>query len=413
MSNTLAIATVSGVLQARIRQLLDGHGMNAFDVAARPPVGEPDAGVYLHLFRVVPNAALQAESLPTRRRDGSVSRRPRLALNLHYQATFVGNTDNADFDAERLAGLVLTELHARPVLSPDEITAFLSGLGAGHVLTGADLGDQLDRVRISILAMDLEDHSRLWSMLNQSFHALTVGLEAAVVLLDDAVEPSVPLPVERANVAVFPIAAPQLESATSSARDQPIVQLFASGSPSTEALLLRGSGLAGPITRVRIGDVVLTPPAPDVSPTEIRVPLTDGSGVAAGVVSVQVIHELDVDPAPAVESLRRAGQSGSLAVALVPTVAPASVTPDGAEHLIELSVTPLPGADQDVQLLLDRLNGGGQLRSNELDVTSGNLRFRVGGLVAGDYLVRLIVDGATSLLLGGASGTPSPRITVP
>lgn len=413
MSNTLAIATVSGVLQARIRDLLDTHGMAAFDVVARPPVGEPDAGVYLHLFRVLPNAALQAESLPTRRRDGSIARRPRLALNLHYQVTFVGGSENTDFDSERLAGLVLIELHARPELHRDEIANFVSGLAPGHALNSADLGDQLDRVRFSILAMDLEDHSRLWSMLNQSFHALTVGLEAAVVLLDDEVEPTLALPVEQANVAVFPIAAPQLESAVSSARNQPIVQLFADGAPDAEALVLRGSGLAGAVTQVLLGGTVFAPDPDDVSPTEIRIPLTDASSVSAGVVSVQVIHQLDVDSDPGVESLRRAGQSGSLAVALVPTVTPVSVTADAGEHLLELTVTPPPGSDQDVRLLLDRVGGGGQFRSEDFDVVGGNLRFRLPGLSAGDYLVRVIVDGATSLLLGGAAGTPNPNITVP
>ncbi len=413
MSNALAIATVSGVLQARLRSLLDTHGMAAFTVSAHPPVGEPDAGVYLHLFRVVPNSGLQPESLPTRRSDGSVAQRPQLALNLHYQLSFVGQSENTDFDAERLAGLVLTELHARPQLPPAEVAAFVGSVGVGHVLAPSDLAEQVARVRFSLLAMDLEDHSRLWSMLNQNFHALTVGIEAAVVLLDDAVEPTAALPVEQAALTVLPITSPQLVSATSSARPQPIVQLFPAGDAATESLVLCGSALAGPITQVSVGSVLFPVAPADLSPTELRVPLTDASGLSAGIAAVRVIHQVDLDPDPMTVSARNAGESGTLAVALVPTIAPVSVTPDGGAHQVELLVTPLPGSGQDVQLLLDRVGGGGQLRSSEYAVTGSNLRFVVSGASAGDYLVRVTVDGATSLILGAPAGLASPRITVP
>lgn len=413
MSNALSIATVSAVLQGRLRSLLDAHGLAHFDVNTTPPVGEPDPGVYLHLFRVLPNVALQQEPLPTRRRDGTVVTRPRLALTLHYLLSFVGGSENTEFAAERLSGLVLSELHARPLLPPAEIATFVAGLPAGHVLSQADLGDQLDRVRFSLLAMDLEDLSRVWSMLNQSFHALTVGLEASAVLLEDEAEPSVPLTVATSAITVLPIASPQLLSAISSARAQPLVQLLPSGDAAGETLVLRGSGLIGPITRVRVGSSLFDVAPADRSASELRVALDAGSGVPSGVVSVQVIHEVDLDPDEVNTKLRRAGVSGSLAVALVPTVAVLAVEPDLGGQQIELLVSPLPLPEQEVQLLLDRVGGGGQLRSREFTVDGGSLRFRVNAPPAGEYLVRVVVGGATSLLRRDAPGLPTPHLTIP
>lgn len=413
MSNTLAIAVVSAVLQARLRSVLDANSMSAFTVSALPPINDPDAGVYLHLFQVLPNTALQPETLPTRRRDGLVAARPRLALNLHYQMTFVGNTNNTSFDAERLAGLVLIELHSRPALHPDEISAFMAGLGGGHPLAAADLADQLERVRFTFTPMDLEDQSRLWSMLNQSFHALTVRMEASVVLLDDQVTPSDALPVRQSAVTVFPIAAPQLTGAVSTARRQPIVQLWPSGDPRAEALVLRGSGLLGAVTRVRIGGVELPIDIANASPTELRLELNDASGVASGIVPVNVVHYVDLDPDPGTTSLRGAGQSGTLAVALVPTLTAVTAIPDGTEHVIEVAVVPFPGASQELTLMLDRVGGGRQLRSSVPTFGGATVSFRVAGATAGDYVVRLTVDGATSLFAPAGGGTFSPTVAVP
>ncbi len=412
MSNTLAIATVTAVLQARLRTLLDDNGMAAFASAAQPPGSDPDAGVYLHLYRVLPNPALQQQTLPTRRADGSLAMRPRLALMLHYVLTFVGNTDNTDFDAERLAGLVMTELHARPILHPDEIATFVAGLAPSHVLFDADLGDQLDRVRITPLALDLEDHSRLWGLFNQSYHGLSVAYEVSVVLLEDQVHPTTNLPVATPQVTVFPASPPQLRAAVSSAREQPLVQIFAAGSGDEESLLLRGNALAGDRTLVRIADQEFEIPVAEVADDQLQVQLSDALGLAAGVVAVQVRHEVDVDPDGG-GSFRPAGASGTVAVALAPTIAAAGpATADSGDHLVDLDVVPVPGADQDLRLLLDL--AGDSRASSDWELVGGTtVRFRVAGLSAGSWLLRLTVDGATSLLDGGPGGYTGPVVVVP
>ncbi|HEV7720730.1 MAG TPA: Pvc16 family protein, partial [Iamia sp.] len=81
MSSALALATVTAVLQARITTLLDRADLTGFTTRATHPTKADEPGVYLHLYEVVPNPALRNEMTPERAADGTVVRRPRLALD--------------------------------------------------------------------------------------------------------------------------------------------------------------------------------------------------------------------------------------------------------------------------------------------------------------------------------------------
>ena len=415
MSNDRAIATVTGVLQSRIRSVLDAADLNSAASAITAPRDGASVGVYLHLYRVVPDASLQPLSFPTRRADGSAVRRPQLALSLHYQLSFVTSEDNVDFEAERMVGVVLAEFHARPNLSSEEIGDFTAAAGEDSVLGASDLAQQEHGVRVSMLAMDLEDQSRLWGMHNQSFHAMTVGLEVASVLIDDVVTPVVPLPVVRPAVTVVASGSIELEEARASTRRQPIVQIFAAGSPDTESLLLRGHGLAGDRTRIRIGEVELSPTLDQVSDHEIRLPLDDASGLRPGVHAVRVVHRVDLDPDPLGETWRDGGTSGSIAIALVPTLTPGAVAADGADHLVTIAMVPAPTEDESMTLLLDGTAGEGHFRGRVVtgSAAGSNVQFRVPEIGAGTYRVRLIVEGATTLLATDSGGFTGPEVTVP
>lgn len=415
MSNDRSIAVVSGVLQSRVRSVLADNGMGAFAASVGAPSEGDTPGAYLHLYRVVPDATLQSLSLPTRLSDGRLVQRPQLALTLHYQLSFVTSEDNSDFGAERMAGLVLAEFHARPILSSAEIAAFISGQPPGDPLRDADLDEQEHGVRVTMLAMDLEDHSRLWSMHNQSFHALTVGLEVASVLIDDVATPSVALPVVRPAVTVAPGAVPMLEEVVSSAREQPIIQLRPAASPQAESIVLRGAHLSGARTRVRIGEVEFSPTLDEVTNEEIRFRVDDSSGLRPGIVPVQVVHEIDVDPDPVAEVWRGGGSSGTVAIALVPAVTPGAVSTDGSDRLITIALAPAPSADEAMTLLLDGTAGEGHFRGQvEAGSISGSdVRFRVRGLAPGTYRARLLIAGATSLLDADASGFTGPEVVVP
>src|SRR5271165_5220408 len=59
-------------------------------------------GINIFLYQVLPNASLRNCDLPTRRSDGTLVQRPRIALDLNYLFTFYGN--DAELEPQRLLG---------------------------------------------------------------------------------------------------------------------------------------------------------------------------------------------------------------------------------------------------------------------------------------------------------------------
>src|SRR5215813_4304466 len=95
VSNFLAIATVTEVLKQMLDVAMSKAIAGASATAVRPVAGAPGAaaglpnpGVNVFLYQVTPNAAWRNMDLPNRRGDGSLSSRPRAALDLHYLLTF-------------------------------------------------------------------------------------------------------------------------------------------------------------------------------------------------------------------------------------------------------------------------------------------------------------------------------------
>lgn len=400
MSNTLAIATLSAVLEGRIKTLLNTSGLAGFDVVAEHPKGDsPDPGVYIQVYRVVPSAALRNTDLPTRRSEGTLAQRPRLALDVELLLTFVGEAGN--YDAERLAGLVMTELHANPSLGKQEINDFMAGLPPEHVLEGADLGDQLERVRFTLLGLNLEDLSRVWGLYGASSYGLSVAYHAGPLLLDAAVRPATPLPVLSTGLQIVPSVGPSLLALSSSSSSQPLAQIG-------DTLVVRGSGLRAPITVLRIGELEQPLTLADVSQERIQLVLDAGLGLLAGVHAVQVVHRAEIGPPS--DPLRTIAQSNALPLALVPKVLAASA--NGSTLSVE--VVPLPTSEQDVTVTLDPLPSGTQLSSTDFAVNGNALDFTMASMSAGDYLVRVRVDGVTSLLvLGPSQMFESPKVSVP
>ena len=400
MSNTLAIAAMTAVLESRIQGLIAAN-LVGFDTFVDHPKGDdPAAGVYIKPYRIAPNPSLRNDDLPTRRPDGRPYKRPRLAIDVELMISFVGEADT--YDAERLAGLVMTDLHARPVITTQEIGDFMSSLGGGHVLASADLGDALERVRLTPIPLSLEDLGRLWGMTGQSQYPLTVAYRAAVLLLDADIEPVESLPVTQTpQIFTTPTAAPRVSQVRSSARRQPLV---ATG----EQLVLVGTNLRGAVTQVHVGDEVLDVPSADARPS--RVSVTIPASVPAGVVSARVVHRIDVggpgDP------LRNAGESNAMPVAVVPTVTVANpvATPVVGGVQVRLTVVPMPDPSQQVTLLLDALVGVDHLSSTSWTIDAADVVFTVAAGPAGDYLVRLRVDGASSL---PATDLQTPAVTLP
>jgi hypothetical protein len=182
VSNHLAVATVS----AALRNLVDDvAGSVLSGVATNVETGRPDrlvppdneAAISIFLYQVTQNPHWSNDDLPTRRGDGSLGRKPQVALDLYYLLTFFG-VENRQHP-EQLLGRVAGALHAEPILTRERIANVLA---ADTHLAQSDLASQPELVRFIPIELNLEELSKLWSVFFQTHYRLSVAYKGSVVL---------------------------------------------------------------------------------------------------------------------------------------------------------------------------------------------------------------------------------------
>ena len=194
----------------------------------------------VYLYRVEPNPAWRNQDLPTRDAAGRVVDRPLTAIDLYYLLTFYG--DEATLEPQRLAGSVMSALHARPLITRrviEDVRLAAADADPGDprfYLADTDLDEQPESVRITPCGLDLEELSKLWSVFFNTPLALSVAYMASAILIEADETPSPSLPVRERTVRAVPAGRPVVVRALAAAgAEAPIV----AGS----ALLLEGSGL--------------------------------------------------------------------------------------------------------------------------------------------------------------------------
>jgi hypothetical protein len=418
VSNSLAVAAVTQTLH----QLLDAPVGSAVG-GAHASILRPDEaavagvpGVNIFLYQVVPNGSWRNEDLPTRTEDGQgLLNRPRAAIDLHYLFTFHGS--EKAFEPQRILGTVVRILHASPILSRAAVRAAILAADSGTGLSGSDLADDVDVVRVTPLPLTLEELSKLWSVVFQAKYSLSVAYLASVVLLEGDETPSPPIPVASHRVVVVPSTGPVLEKLSSQAvaAGSPVV----SGVPVliTDTLIIEGRGLRGPAaTHVRIGQTLFTPATVDTS--RIVVDLNTELPAAeqrAGVKVVQVIQDIDfgtpADP-------HRGFESNALPFMLSPIVTVTLATHTqvvlsvnlpltvGQRAVLLLSQTPVPAVPPTRAYAFPKI----------VDAAGASITVPISGVVAGDYVVRLQVDGAESPIdIDTTTGLykDTPKVSIP
>lgn len=403
MSSHSAIAAVTATLHLRLRKALEVTGLNA-DVSHTRP-GTINAlgtkvGVHLFLYMVTPHAALRNADLPMRDDQGRISNRPTAALELHYLLSFFG--EDLVHEPQRMLGAIAAELHAHPVLTPAEISAATSD----PPLAGSRLEQQIERVRLTPEAINLEEFSKLWSVLFQTQYLLSVAYKASVVLLEADV--AVPVPGRVRARGVWSASLPPTIASLAP-------QILGAGGRA----LVRGSGFQGGSTFVRFvqedGSVTqVVPIVLDSDRLEVGLP----EDLRAGIVAAQVVTR------PQARSGTLPARSFELESGQVPfMLAPRIVQDAQLETLDEVvaalgtsvvvEVVPAIGADQRVHVLL------GSLRLQPTWTTPADgpsaVEFTIpadAGLVVGEvYPLRIEVDRAVSLVEDDASGF-KPRFIV-
>ncbi|MEV4869234.1 DUF4255 domain-containing protein [Streptomyces syringium] len=412
MSNSLAIATVTEALRLLIANSVALDVPFAVDVAAIKPPAQPPAQptVTVFLYQVAPNGTLRNRDTPTRTGDGTLLTKPAAALDLHYLVSFYG--DERELVAQRLLGSVVRTLHELPTLPKELIDEAV----ASPFLVGSDLAAAPQRVRFTPSQMDVDDASKLWSMLFQTPYALSLTYQGTAVFIEGRQEPIAGKPVLRRTVRAIPTRQPLIDRLLSRpAGSPPGTEPVEGPVPAGHELVARGTGLRADRVSARVGGRELPLDADKVRDDQavIRVP----EDLPPGVHPVQLLHALHLGipatPHWGVESnaatfARRPGITGPIGVE-------GRAGDDEISAVLVLGLDMPLGADQRVLLLLDekqpppgRRPAGYQFRAPfplGQRPDPKRLRIAIAGVRPVAYLVRVQVDGVPSALTFSDEGT--------
>lgn len=457
MSNFLAIATVTATLQ-RILQTtiqLDVPGANVTTV--RPDAaagGTPEVGVNIYLYQAVPNPAWRNADLRNRRPKGELIKQAQAGLDLYYLFTFYGN--EVELEPQRLLGSTVRTLVDQPTLTAEMIQDTIQHPGFTF-LQDSTLAEQVDRVTIVPSFLSTDDLSKIWSIFFQSPYMLSFACQGGAVLIEGEKPSGRALPV-RSRQFYATGNQPAIDRVTSQASgNQPIgleSNLLIRGRQlmpevSLEQLeaeyqraeqlrtRLQTESLGDPPLRrwrphIQIGAAKLSPHTVKENEIQLSLPQVqpaERQQLRAGVQTLQIIYPLvrsytDVPSEPtdlSAYELHQYISTNVVSFVLCPSVL-GDVRIGRCERegnqivMAELTVTTdvMIGTSQRVFLLLNQRASekpaayifAAQRRSQE----TSTAMFVVREVKAGDYLVRLQIDGAESLIEVEAEQYVRPRV---
>ncbi|HYR63074.1 MAG TPA: DUF4255 domain-containing protein [Actinomycetota bacterium] len=406
MSNYLAVATVTAALQRLLQQSVPVDMPGATVTTVRPGSNRVAAAlaVNIYLYQVSTSTSRTNEDLPTHRADGSLAQRPRAHLDLHYLLSFHG--DDTEMEPERLLGSTVRTLNARPVLNRDLLNQVAQSATATPPmhpgLAATDLATAGDVVRLRPESLDLEQLSKLWSVLLQTPYALSTTYVASSVAIEGTEVPRPVLPVLTPEVAVVESAEPQIERVGNALGDlAPIL--------ATSTIRVSGAHLGGRESIVTVAGVDLAPTAAGATYVDVDLTQAPPNSLRPGRLPVTVTRRILTGSPPGYAAL---ATSDPVLMPLHPTVTSATFANGAVTVQADLAV----GPDQTLAMRFFDTSGLPILLVSvgPPPAPAQSVTAAVPGLTKGQYAVALLVDGADSPLNRSASGTiAGPLVSVP
>lgn len=417
MSSPLAIAAVTAAMKDLLNDGLLNHDLSSigsFSVTALPPdrvtTGETEPNqLNLFLYQVTPNLGWRNVDLPSRGANGARTTNPPLALDLHYLLTAYGSQD---LNAEVLLGYAMQLLHQTPVLSRAVLRTVLGGtpppVGGTLLpspfgsLSAADLADQIELIKITPVFLSTEDLSKMWTAM-QARYRPTMAYMASVVLIQATTGARVAPPVlkrgeEDRGAVAFGSLVPTLASVRPAASDLlPAMRLG-------DDVLVAGTGLTADGTMAVVFENAKAQLIRQLAPTAttsstaltVHVPaIADEPDAmhqwAVGLYSVSLRVTLPNTPALV---------SNGVPIALAPLITVSPTSAAAGNLNVTVTCTPRLRPDQAGQVSL--IFGTRQVPPQSITTPAvtaqpTTLIFTVPSVVAGEYIVRLRVEGIDSL----------------
>jgi len=422
VSSALAIAAVTASLKDLLNDGLMDHDLStvgSFTVTAQPPdrittgTTENDQ-LNLFLYQVTANSGWRNVGLPSRDSGGQRITNPPLALDLHYLLTAYGAQD---LNAEVLLGYAMQVLHETPVLTRDQLRTALGAPapidgtllpGPFGTLSAVDLANQVELIKVTPVFLSSEDLSKLWTAMQARYRPSMAYLVSVVLIQSEAPIRSAPPVLKRGPSDRGPVArgAPLPTLSAARAAQTPLQPALRLG----DDIVLTGTNLVGSTFTVQLEQArfgirqSLTSKAIDDGQvgahiSSISEDATGMSGWATGVYSVSL---LVTDPSSP------SSMTNSVPVALAPLITVSPLTSAAGTINLTVTCTPrlLPEQESKVRLVFGDTEVAPDTISTPGTLTQPTtLTFALPGIAAGDYVVRLRVEGIDSLPVV-FSGTP-------
>lgn len=425
MSSALAIAAVTASLKDLLNDGLMDHDLStvgSFTVTAQPPdrvtTGTTENNqLNLFLYQVTANSGWRNVGLPSRDRAGERLTNAPLALDLHYLLTAYGAQD---LNAEVLLGYAMQVLHETSVLTRAQLRTALGSPppvdgsllpGPFGSLSAVDLADQVEMIKVTPVFLGSEDLSKLWTAM-QARYRPSMAYLVSVVLIQAQGPARSALPVIKRGPAdrgatAHGAPAPTLIGARAAATPlQPALRLG-------EDLLLSGTNLLSNSTlavrfeQSRLAVVqTLTPSPIDAQQLGVHLPSIAevASGMADWAVGVYAVSLTISDPG------QPSWTTNSVPMALSPLITASPLNAAAGTINLTLTCTPRLRTSQESSVRL--LFGDTEVLPATINTPVNpalptTLTFAVPGVVAGDYVLRLRVEGIDSLPAVYAGSPPT------
>lgn len=438
MSTTLAIGAVTASLQYLIHNRLARPDFSTVipsvtvsvippDRIVLPSANDPNQ-VNIFLHRLSKNSAMSNLDLPSRDSMGRRLTSPRLVIDLHYIISVYGAMP---YYAEILAGEVIQVFHENAIIPRSEIRKAIDPqnppAGFPEALKLSGLADQIEQIKVVQDPINIEEMGKLWSSIQAKYRTTITYLVTTVIIEEDKMAKS-SLPVGHPTISGVPFQAPVINSIHGEGGPfQPVTI----DSP----IVIEGSRLFHEHMEVLFNEIDVSQSITDSSAEVIKInlPSPAPTGIYAGVFSVRIVHkQLLGDP----ETLHRGVSSNTEVTMLRPVITGLNVTVDSTDSSgpltlatgsITFTLNPGVGRMQRVAFLLNEYNppASQQGRSYSFASPVGNgldpsvpdtdtIEIPFVRVVQGEYLVRIRVDGAESLLAVHTSTGifHQPRVTI-
>ncbi|NEZ57625.1 DUF4255 domain-containing protein [Adonisia turfae] len=385
MSNSLAIAAVTTTLQSLINQglrnVVDSATVTAQTLEKSQGNGDSNR-VNLLLYHAMPKLELGHQQPIHPRAKVRTPQKTAVALDLYYLAVAYGE-NGSEAKSHGLLGRVIQFLADGITLHPDEIE-----IATAREFPDSDLHRQIEKIQITPVALDFEDMSKVWQVLQHPYRPC-IAFKVAVIMIDTGGLPAGAMPVlNRSGVEggpfVIPGLPPQITGVILPHR-QPSARLG-------DRVMIRGEHFDGEAVTVQLRHPLL-PEAielvPEVSPTSAEIVLPPEARLAGfWTVAVGVVRA---------SSAMRISNEFPLAVA--PTISELDPLEISAGNLtLSLSCRPAVHPEQRVMLIWrDRTIAPYEISTDDDNPGASRLTFRIREMTPGDYPVRLRVDGVDSL----------------